>query len=245
MATNKAPGIDKIPVKVIKDCLPAILASLTSIINALFTTNTFPDAWKLAEVTPVLKSGDHEVLSNNRPISLLSVLSKVCEWAAFNQFTTYLVSKEHLTSKQGGNKQHHSTDTTLIHTTDQILCAIDNKQLTVTVLLDMSKAFDSLHHDTLLAKLQDVGASTTVLQWFRSYLLSRHQVVRINSTLSDCLQVRNGVPQGSILGQRTFFYRAVTLWNSLSNDLKLCELVNVFKHCLRSRLLRNFITSAI
>ena len=79
MATNKAPGIDKIPVKVIKDCLPAILPSLTSIINASFTTITFPDAWKLAEVTPILKSGDHEVPSNNRPISLLPVLSKVCE----------------------------------------------------------------------------------------------------------------------------------------------------------------------
>ena len=68
----------------------------------------------------------------------------------------------------------------------------------------MSKAFDSLHHGTLLAKLQDVGASTTALQWFRSYLSSRHQVVRINSTLSDRRQVRNGVPQGSILGPLLF-----------------------------------------
>ena len=121
----------------------------------------------------------------------------------FNQFTTYLVSKEHLTSKQSGNK-HHSTETTLIHTTDQILRAIDNKQLTSTVLLDISKAFDSLHHGTLLAKLQDVSASTIALQWFRSYLSSRHQVVRINSTLSDRMQVRNGVPRGSILGPLSF-----------------------------------------
>ena len=173
MAKNKAPGIDKIPVRVIKNCLPAILRSLTSIINASFTTNTFPDAWKLAEVTPVLKSGDHEVPNNNRPISLLPVLSKVCERTAFNQFTAYLDSKELLTSKQSGNKQHHSTETTLIHTTDQILRAIDNKQLTATVLLDMSKAFDSLHHGILLTKLQDVGASTTALQRFRSYHVTK------------------------------------------------------------------------
>lgn len=144
--------------------------------------------------------------NNNRPISLLPVLSKVCEREAFNQFITYLVSKERLTSKQSGNKQHQSTETTLIHATDQnlILRAIDEKQLTATVLLDMSKAFDSLHHGTLLAKLQDVGASTTASQWFRSYLSSRHQVVRINSTLSDRMQVRNGVPQGSILGPLLF-----------------------------------------
>ena len=122
----------------------------------------------------------------------------------FVLITTYVVSKERLTSKQSGNKQHHSTETTLIHTTDQILRAIDDKQLTATVLLDMSKAFDSLHHGTLLAKFQDVGASTTALQWFRSYLSSRHQVVRINSTLSECMQVRNGAPQGSILGPLLF-----------------------------------------
>lgn len=154
-------------------------------------------------MTPVLNSGDHEVPNNNRPISLLPVLSKVCERAAFNQFTTYLVSKEPLTSKKSGNKQHHSTETTRIHTTD-LLRATDDKQLTATVLLDMSKAFDSLHHGALLAKLQDVGASTTALQWFRSYLSSCHQVVRINSTLSDCMRVRNGVPQGSILSPLLF-----------------------------------------
>ena len=68
----------------------------------------------------------------------------------------------------------------------------------------MSKAFDSLHHGTLLAKVQDVGASTAALQWFRSYLSSHHRVVRINSTLPDRMQVRNGVPQGSILGPLLF-----------------------------------------
>ena len=72
---------------------------------------------------------------------------------AHNQFTTHQVSKERLTPKQSGNKQHHTNETTLIQTTDQILHAIDDKHLTPIVLLDMSKAFDSLHHGTLLAKL--------------------------------------------------------------------------------------------
>lgn len=141
--------------------------------------------------------------NNSRPIFPLPVLSKVCERATFNQSSTYLVSKERLTSKQSRNK-HHSTETTLIHTTNQILHTIDDKQLTATVLLDMSKAFESLHSGTLLTKLQDVGAPTTALQWFWSYLSSHHQVVRINSTLSHCMQVRNGVPQGSILGPLLF-----------------------------------------
>lgn len=73
---------------------------------------------------------------------------------AHKQFTTYQVSKEHLTPRQSGNKQHHSNETTLIQTTDQILLpAMDDKHLTAIVLLDMSKAFDSLDYGTLQAKL--------------------------------------------------------------------------------------------
>ena len=142
----------------------------------------------------------------------------MCERVAHNQLTTYLVSKDRLTSKQSGNKQHHSTETTLIHTTDLILRAMDEKQLTATVLLDMSKAFDSLHHGTLLTKLQDVGASSTAMHWFQSYLSSRYQVVRINNILSDRMQITNGVPQGSILGP-------------LLSSIYVNDLPSVTQHC--------------
>ena len=77
-------------------------------------------------------------------------------------------------------------------------------RLTAVVLLDMSKAFDSVNHDTLILKLQDVGISSDTLQWFRSYLSNRTQVVRIYSTLSEPLSVTSGFPQGSILGPLLF-----------------------------------------
>lgn len=77
----------------------------------------------------------------------------MCARVAHNQFTTYQVSKERLTPKQSGNKQYHTNETTLIQTTDQILRAMGDKHLTEIVLVDMSKAFDSLQHGTLLAKL--------------------------------------------------------------------------------------------
>ena len=79
MAPNKSPGIDKIPLRVIKDCLPGILPSVTSIINATFRSAQFPNVWKIAEVTPILKDGDQEIPNNYMPISLLPVLSKICE----------------------------------------------------------------------------------------------------------------------------------------------------------------------
>ena len=97
-ASGKAPGVDKIPVHVIKDCLPAILPSLTSIINATFEFDTFPLAWKTAEATLIPKVGDHDIPNINRPISLLPVPSKVCERVAHDQFTSYLLSRGRLSS---------------------------------------------------------------------------------------------------------------------------------------------------
>jgi len=76
MPSNKAPGIDKIPIRVIKDCLNPIVHAITSIVNAFFLTCVFPSKWKTAEVTPIPKDGDHEQANNDRPISLLPVLSK-------------------------------------------------------------------------------------------------------------------------------------------------------------------------
>ncbi|CAB4027980.1 Hypothetical predicted protein, partial [Paramuricea clavata] len=188
MAPNKAPGNDKVPIHVIKTCLTVISPTITSIINASLLTSSFPSVWKNAEVVPIHKSGDHEIANNNRPISLLPVLSKICERAAYNQFSTYLLLNDRLSSKQSGNKHLHSTETSVIQTTDMILNAIDKKQLTAIVLLDMSKAFDSIDTTTLITKLEDVGASCQAIQWFQSYLTSRYQVVRIQTTLSDPLE---------------------------------------------------------
>ena len=125
MAPNKAPGIDKIPVRIIRDCLQAISYPLTSIINTSLLTACFPNVWKIAEVKPIHKEGDHEIANNNRPISLLPILSKVCERVAHNQLMEYLTSKDRLSTKQSGNKEKHSTETSVIQT--MILSAIDKK----------------------------------------------------------------------------------------------------------------------
>ena len=97
-----------------------------------------------------------------------------------------------------------------IETTDIILEAMDKQKVTAVVLLDVSKAFDSLSHDILLLKLQDIGLSSAALNWFSSYLCNRFQAVRINSQLSDKLPIQSRVPQGSIFGP--------TLFNIYVND---------------------------
>ena len=99
MATNKSPGIDKILIRVIKDCLPAILPSIASIINATFLSAQFPTVWKIAEVPPILKDGGHEFPNNYRPSSLLPVLPKICERVAHDQLTSFLIANQRLSPK--------------------------------------------------------------------------------------------------------------------------------------------------
>ena len=98
MASNKAPGIDKIPIRVIKDSLGSILPVLTSVINTSIASNMFPKQWKLDEVTPIPKVTDYiqEQASNNGPISLLSVVSKDCQRVVHNQLASFLTSEGRL-----------------------------------------------------------------------------------------------------------------------------------------------------
>ena len=155
-------------------------------------------------MSPILKDGDREIPNNYRPISLLSVLSKICERVAHDQLTSFLIANQRLSPKQCGNKKWNSTETSILQTTDAILEAIDKKQLTATVLLDMSKAFHSVNHGILLSKLQDIRLSPTAVKWFCSYLQSRYQVVKIHNATSAQLPMTCGVPHGSILGPLLF-----------------------------------------
>ena len=178
MPSNKAPGY-KFPIRVIKDSLPNIVSTLTHLINLSFASNTFPQAWKKAEVIPHPKEGDHELPNNNRPISLLPALSKVLERIALNQYLDYLTSHGRLTTHQSGNRMKHSTETLSLHVTDSIFKAIDAKKVTGMVLIDHSKAFDSLSHSVRLNKLWSLGTSASALLWFESYLSDRQQTTQV------------------------------------------------------------------
>ena len=153
---------------------------------------------------PVPKEGNPEEPANNKPISLLRILSKVSERLAHKQFVEFLTKHDKLSTYQSGNRKMHSTETALINVTDNSLKAIDEKAVSLLVLLDMSKAFDSLNHNLLLRKLRKLGHKTSASSWFSSNLSSRYQRLRYEDSVSELLPLTNGVPQGSILGPVLF-----------------------------------------
>ena len=112
-SSNKAPGRDKITTRVIKDCLPAIVPTITSIMNNSFKSNCFPKLWKMAEVTLVLKSGNPEDPCNHRPISLLPMLSKVSERLAQCQLVDYITTNKKLSENQSGHRKCHYGNSSL------------------------------------------------------------------------------------------------------------------------------------
>ena len=182
--------------------------------------------------------GDYEVTGNNHPISLLPVLYKVLECIVHVQLVSYLTSNNLLSVYQSGNRRCHSTETLGVLFTTHLYKAIDEKKMTAVLMLDLSKAFDSINHQKLLMKLCSLGVPGIALAWFDSYLTDRKQQVRINSSLPSTLGLKRGVPQGSILGP--------LLFNLYINDLSLvCKTCKVESYVDDSKLYVSFSNKGI
>ena len=195
---------DHIPLRIFKKILPSFISPFTHIVNLSLTTGVMPDCCKVAIVTPIHKSGDTENPSNYRPISILPVLSKTIEYAVNSQLTQYLDDTGSIASCQYGFRKDHSTTYLMLDLFDKIFNAKTKQRHPGIIFLDIKKAFDTVNHDILLAKLKNYGVSGLALKWFESYLIGRKQQTRVGSRISDLVEILSGVPQGSILGPILF-----------------------------------------
>jgi len=202
----KSCSLDPIPTWLLKNCLPALCETITDIINDSLSSGTVPDTMKDATVSPILKKAslNQNELNHYRPISNLSFVSKTLERIVANQLNLYM-TENHLQEKfQSAYRQHHSVETALVRVQNDILGSIDRGDAVLLILLDLSAAFDTVSHRTLIARLDSFGICGRVLEWFQSYLDDRHQSVTISKYSSSRHHLNQGVPQGSVLGPVLF-----------------------------------------
>ena len=198
LSSSKTVGHDGVPLHAVRQCFSVIGPHLLHLVNSSIISRVFPSSWKLASVVPLHKAGSRDKAVNFRPISILPVLSKICEKVVCTQLTSYLVSSHLLSSSQYAYRQCHSTEDALIDAVEWMTRRIDGGHVVAVTSIDLSRAFDSVDHGVLLTKLKWYGVDP---EWFGSYLSDRRQVVR-GGTLS--LPLSHGVPQGSLVGPILF-----------------------------------------
>ena len=185
---------------------------IASCLNSALNLGKFPETLKLAEVTPFFKKGDKFLKENYRPISILPSLSKIFERIIFNQLAGYFDSIFH--SQLCGFRSKHNTQHALLRMIGHWHQCLDRSGKVGSILMDLSKAFDCIDHELLIAKLSAYGLDHQSLKLLKCYLSNRFQRTKVGSVFSSWLLILKGVPQGSILGPFLFIFSLMIFYLS-------------------------------
>ena len=202
LKSGKATLFKHIPAKILKENADLLHKKMTDLINTNLENNIFPDTLKLADVNPVHKKGVRINPENYRPVSVLTSTSKVFERVLHDQINSKM--KGILSSKLCGYRKGFGSQHALISMIEQRRKSLDKKGYAGGVLMDLSKAFDCMNHELLLAKLYAYGFGKKSIKTIHNYLKNRWQRVKINHSFSQWTELLLGVPQGSVLGPLLF-----------------------------------------
>lgn len=218
---SNAVGLDLLPLKFLKTICPLVVKPITYIFNSIIISSQYPEGWKKSKIIPIKKKSSSDALNNLRPISILSALSKVFERLLKLQICQYVEHHNLLSIHQSGYRPKHSAKTAMLKVFDDIGIVLDNGKPVILVLLDYSKAFDTISHKIMCRKLrQNFNFSNHATALIESYLRGRMQAVYSNGMFSTLIPISSGVPQGSILGPILFSLYI----NDLPNVLKYCKI---------------------
>ena len=171
---------------------------LSKLFNKCMTTGEFPDSWKIARITPIPKVPSPSSSSEYIPISVLPVLSKLFEKVVYHRVYSYLTEHNLIDKRQYGFRENHS-ELAITTIYDELLKNFDNKLITCSLFLDLSKAFDCCDHEILLDKLDHYGIRGVSHKLFSNFLHNRMQCTKVREFKSSYKRISSGVPQGSVL----------------------------------------------
>ena len=204
---NKSSSVDPIPVAILKQLSPELTPFLVKLFKPFINTWTISISVQNIHYYAVTENAGLNAAkpSSYRPISNLTVISKLLERLVCRRLFEHLQSAELLPVHQSAYRPHHSTETAMLRVVSDLLHAVDQGDVAVLVLLDLSAAFDTVDHEILLHRLEvSFGISGPVIEWFRSYLTDRTQCVQRGPAKSTITTLSSGVPQGSVLGPVLF-----------------------------------------